>query len=190
MKLFTGDGVVILGVALLFTGVASATKTKDLQSPNVLSANTTYTASGTMSKQQAILLTNLLRNPHLRVKAEVGRQITARINNRSLSSAPVANPTYSVSGTMSKKQAILLANLLRNPHLQVKADVGRLAVQHPSIRINDQFIGVYKPFNYNGRPPVYIQGNTLWYPVPVATVTPKIEQTSAPMNYSLDVVSK
>lgn len=207
-------------------------------------SNPTYTASGTMSKKKAILLTNLLRNPHLKVKAFVKRH---RPSNTNLTKAPLNSPTYTASGTMSKKTAVLLTNLLRNPHLKVKAEVGnkiarrasnptevtvnytitgktdrqtalklkRLLKNSNKIKIsahatvnlpnrltgqrtlsqqphqfNHSFIGAYQPFYYNGRPPAYIQGNTIWYPVPVLTFFPNLNQAPDSTNNSVDIVNK
>lgn len=239
MKVLSGDGLIILSAALLFTGIASATKTDQLKPAQATSP--TYTASGSMSKKSALLLTNLLRNPHLQVKATVGNQQHPNIR--------ATSPTYTASGTMSKKSALLLTNLLRNPHLKVKAIAGnqqpqsqakrpmdvsvrytikgttdrqtvlklkrllknskniqiiahanvnlpsRIVRQQPRsnaiVQPSRPFIGAYKPFYYKGTPPVYIQGNTMWYPIPVrSSASQNHDQAPFPMNYSLKVAGK
>ena len=239
MKLFSKSGF-ILTVAVLFTGVAWANqlvldKTVNGSLPVVVSGNSkTYTATGSTDIRTAQMLINLLRNPQLVVKAEVGASVAPA---KDIANLPVNtnDPTYTAHGKVDQKTALLLVNLLKNPHLKVKAEVHKkvkgntvntsnasvaysisgktdlntikklkkLLENNKQVQMNvnsnngmklsgislagnakpsvqqylyqdySTIISKGKTFYHNGRPPVFIQGNTLWYPVAVNGQQPK-----------------
>jgi len=232
MKLFSKGGY-ILTAAVLFSSVAWANqlvsdKTANESLPVAVSGNSkTYTATGSTDIKTAQMLVNLLRNPQLEVKAEVGTSAKDRVNFPKKPN----DPTYTAHGIVDQKTALLLVNLLKNPHLKVKAEVHNKAVgnrvkttdtsatyrisgrtdlktvkklkklleNNKQVEINissnngvnlsgisltgsarpsmQQYLyqdystitSNGKTFYHNGRPPVFIQGNTLWYPVAVTS---------------------
>lgn len=133
------------------------------------SNDSVYTAHGKTDKKTAMLLVNLLRNPHLQVKAEVHPKVTQN----------TANTYYSISGKTDIKNIKKLQALLKsNKHIQInvqgnkKPNVNLNAHSNPHMqqyRYIDYsaIISQGRSFYHNGRPPVFIQGSTLWYPVPV-----------------------
>lgn len=171
MKLFTENGL-ILAAALVFTGAASANKSDTIRLPAQLNTGTSYTAHGTMDKKTAMMVKYLLRNPHLQVKAEVHRH------------HPVAKPktdvtvNYTIKGTTDRQTVLKLKRLLQNSkHIKIIARANINAKPHmaqnqrparvyPAPNMT-RYVPAYTPFYYNGVPPVYIQGNTVYYPVPV-----------------------
>ncbi len=150
-----------------------------LASPNKRSsANNTdtpvYTVHGSTDLKTAKMLVNLLRNPYLKVKAEVKS-----------SSNKNADMFYSISGKTDPATIEKLKALLQNnKHIQITVEAnGKNA---PKARLNafsapspapqmymykdyQAIIAEGKPFMHIGRPPVFIQGKTLWYPVAVTT---------------------
>jgi len=230
MKFLSKNGL-ILSAAVLFMGIASANKADndaDAIATNIPTDSKTYTASGTTDLKTAQMLVNLLRNPHLKVKAVIHPAIKDSIQIPKNASDRV----YTTHGKTDLKTAQMLINLLRNPYLKVKAEVhpavrkeadyyytikGRTTIENVNklkallqnnkqinitvqannkkagspIRLNAEaqpaqqyiyqdyvaLIAKGQPFYHYGRPPVFIQGNTLWYPVAVTTQAPS-EQTT------------
>jgi len=231
MKFFFKTGL-ILSVTVLVMGFASANKADSVDKvASVPTDNKTYTASGSTDIETAQMLVNLLRNPHLKVKAEVN-------TSKSKIAFPqnANDPVYTAHGKTDKQTALMLINLLRNPHLRVKAEVypsakqnnlyydysisGRTNVANikklqallksnkqinitvqanketgSAINLNAKaqpaqqylyqdystIIAQGLPFYHNGRPPVFIRGNTLWYPIAVTTQAPseqKVQKVS------------
>ncbi len=224
MRFFSENGL-ILSVAVLFMTVASANN-KVANEPAQITTDKTYVATGTTDAKTAKLLVNLLRNPHLKVKAEAGLPV-----KNSAKSSTNDNKVYTAHGKTDRKTAMLLINLLRNPHLRVKAEVGsvgeknipkktqqvykqftisgktnpqavkklrallasskhvEISVQPSTNKVNisqkseqkqqarqpiyhsyqdyQALISQGKTFYHAGKPPVFMQGNTLWYPVAV-----------------------
>ena len=222
MKFFFKTGL-ILSVTVLVMGIASANKADSVDKvASIPTDSKTYTATGSTDVKTAQMLVNLLRNPHLKVKAEVNKTPKSKIAFPQNTNDPV----YTAHGKTDKKTAQMLINLLRNPHLRVKAEVhpsskqknnlyysisGRTNVANikklqallksnkqinitvqankktsSAISLNARtqpaqqylyqdystIIAQGLPFYHNGRPPVFIRGNTLWYPVAVTTQAP------------------
>ena len=165
-------GSAIFTVALITTS-ASATKPVSITSShNNFSNNTTYTASGKMDRKMAVMLTNLLRNPHLQVRAEINGQPLQTISPKSSIKNPMdilAN--YTITGKTDRKTVLRLKKLLQNnQHLQISAEATFNAntprvANVPILQKHPQLIAAYTPFYSNVMPPVYIQGNTVWMPV-------------------------
>jgi hypothetical protein len=176
----------VLTIALITTS-ASATKSVEITnapSSNNFSQDKTYTASGTMDKKMALMLTNLLRNPHLQVRAEINGQALQTINpNLSLKNPMDILANYTITGKTDRKTVLKLKRLLQNnQQLQISAKATfsnntHNVAQHtnaPAFQSRPQFIPAYTPFYSNITPPAYIQGNTLWMPIMINQPTASV----------------
>lgn len=180
---------VILSTALcavvILNNSASATKAVETQkvtnfsnqTASKLIHNATYTANGKMDKKTAVMLVNLLRNPHLQVRATVNGERLQTISpqktvNKKLTDVFV---NYTITGKTDRKTVLKLKKMMQNSkHIQINAHMNINTNQQyiaktntPSLKNHPQFIGGYTPFYANSLPPVYVQGNTVWMPVPV-----------------------
>ncbi len=185
MKNFSKTTVIfstaLCAVAIL-NNSASATKIEthkiantSNQASNQLIPNATYTANGTMDKKTAIMLVNLLRNPHLKVRASVNGQRLQTINPEQTAKKKLTDAfvNYTITGKTDRKTVLKLKRLMQNSkQIQISAQMNINTQQQrimniPHPQYNPQFIGGYTPFYANSLPPVYVQGNTVWMPVPV-----------------------
>ncbi len=165
----------VLTVALATTS-ASANKPINVTSAsnnfNNFSSNTTYTASGKMDRKTAVMLTNLLRNPHLQVRAKINGQPLQTISPKPAMKNPMdilAN--YTITGKTDRKTVLRLKKLLQsNQGLQINAEASfnkksQRTVYAPRAQNYNRFISGYTPFYSNVTPPTYVQGNVVWVPV-------------------------
>ena len=137
--------------------------------------NTTYTANGKMDKKTAVMLVNLLRNPHLQVRATVNGQRLQTISPKQTANKKLTDVfvNYTVTGKTDRKTVLKLKKLMQNSkHLQISAQMNINTNQQritntPRPQNHPQFIGGYTPFYASSLPPVYVQGNTVWMPIPV-----------------------
>ena len=176
-----------LTVALATTSV-SANKPSmptNVASSNLVSNNTTYTASGTMDKKTALMLTNLLRNPHLQVRAELNGQPLQTISPKPAMKSPMSIlANYTITGKTDRKTVLKLKKLLQNSqNLQINAEAKfntntRIA-NTPAFQNRSQFIPGYTPFYSNRTPPTYVQNNIVWVPV---LITQPIGSARAPIS--------
>jgi len=161
-----------LTIALATTSASANKPTNAFSASNNLSNNTTYTASGKMDRKTAVMLTNLLRNPHLQVRAKINGQPLQTISPKPAMKNPMnilAN--YTITGKTDRKTVLRLKKLLQNnQHLQINAEANfnknTQRVAHAEInQVHNRFIAGYTPFYSNVTPPTYTQGNILWVPV-------------------------
>ena len=170
-KLYLLSGAA-LTVALATTSVSANKPTNAFSAPNSLTNNTTYTASGKMDRKTAVMLTNLLRNPHLQVRAKINGQPLQTISPKPAMKNPMdilAN--YTITGKTDRKTVLRLKELLQNnQHLQINAEASfnkntqRIAHAEKK-QAHNHFVAGYTPFYSNVTPPTYVQGNTVWVPV-------------------------
>ena len=171
----------LCAVAML-NNSASATKIEthktinfSSQTSNKMVPNTTYTANGTMNKKTAVMLVNLLRNPHLQVRATVNGQRLQTISPEQTSNKKLTDVlvNYTITGKTDRKTVLKLKKLMQNSkHLQISAHMNINSNQQriantPRPQYQPQFIGGYTPFYASSLPPVYVQGNVVWMPIPV-----------------------
>jgi hypothetical protein len=161
-----------LTVALATTSASANKPTIAFNAPNSLNDNATYTASGKMDRKTAVMLTNLLRNPHLQVRAKINGQPLQTISPKPAMKNPInilAN--YTITGKTDRKTVLRLKKLLQNnQHLQIQAEANfnnntQRVVTAPKIQNHNRFIAGYTPFYSKVTPPAYVQGNTVWVPV-------------------------
>jgi len=157
-----------------------ATKEKNQPPQNV--ETSVYTVHGKTDKKTAQMLINLFRNPTSRVKAEV--HPTAKQDNM----------RYSISGKTDIESIKKLKSLLKNNKqisitvqansktsspINLTANVSAHRTPHTQQYLYQNYSAIIargQPFNHSGRPPVFIQGSTLWYPVQVTTQPPSETQ--------------
>jgi len=200
MKNFSKTTVIfstaLCAVAIL-NNSASATKIEpnkitnfSNQTSSKMAPNTTYTANGKMDKKTAVMLVNLLRNPHLKVRATVNGQRLQTISPEQTIHKKLTDVfvNYTITGKTDRKTVLKLKRLMQNSkqiqisaHMNINTQQQRI-MNIPRPQYNPQFIGGYTPFYANSLPPVYVQGNTVWMPVPVnmemnMPVTDSMEKT-------------
>jgi len=190
MKLFTENGL-ILAAALVFTGAASANKSDTIRLPAQLNTGTSYTAHGTMDKKTAMMVKYLLRNPHLQVKAELHR------HRQPAKPKTDVTVNYTIKGTTDRQTVLKLKRLLQNSkHIKITARANinakpRLVQnQRPARARPTRYVPAYTPFYYNGKPPVYIQGNTIYYPIPVQSQAYQDQIEKQNIRPELNIASK
>lgn len=174
MKDFSTTTVLLsttLCVVAMLNNPASATKMNEKASVS----NPTYTSNGKMDKKTAIMLINLLRNPHLQVRASVNGQPLQTISPQT-AAASMSRPTnvlvnYTITGKTSRANVLKLKRLMQNSkhisisaHANIRSNPQRMANTQ---RFQNQFITGYTPFYSNVTPPTYIQGNVVWMPIPI-----------------------
>jgi len=173
----------IIGSAVLLTTFASASKTT--KSTNTHASQSTYSATGTMSKKTALMLQGLLKNPHLSVEAHIGKHQT-KATNQEIS--------YTIKGKTDRATALKLMKLLQTSQqitMTTSAHGFQQTTQLQAMQANKQFTGAYQPFYYNGIPPIFAQGNVVWYPIPVVQYTTNhLIQAPYPMDYTKMFVGK
>jgi len=180
-------GSAVLTIALLSTP-ASATKPVPVNTivsnPATFKTNTSYTASGKMDKKMAVMLINLLRNPHLQVRAEVNGRPLQTISPQSQPKNPMnilAN--YTITGKTDRQTVLKLKRMLQsgrklqiNAQANFKTKMQRVA-KAPTFQQPQYFTPSFTPFYSNVTPPTYVQGNIVWVPVlinkPLANVAIK-----------------
>jgi len=156
--------------------------TKDTVQIPKKASDRVYTAHGKTDQKTAQMLINLLRNPHLKVKAEVHPAVKQK------------DIYYTVSGrtkieNIKKLKALLQSNKHVNITVQANKKAGSSINLNAKIQPAQQYIyqdysaliTKGQPFYHYGRPPVFIRGNTLWYPVAVTTQAPseqKVQKVS------------
>ena len=177
MKYFSEDKLILAALVLL-TGAASANKADIFNTkpsaPASTIQNISYTANGTTDRRTALLFQQLMKNRHqLQISAEVIQ------SPKQQSRSPVdVTVNYTIHGKTSMKTVKRMIQLFKNnKEVQVIAtaniksnrtrNIQRSNLAQQRIPNNNPFPAPYQPFYYNGYPPVFIQGNTLWYPVPV-----------------------
>ena len=178
---------VVLSTALcavvILSNSASATKVVETQevtnfnnhTASKLVSNATYTANGKMDKKTAVMLVNLLRNPHLKVRATVNGQRLQTISPEQTTNKKLTDVfvNYTITGKTDRKTVLKLKRLMQNSkHIQISAQMNintnqQRIVNIPRAQNHPQFIGGYTPFYAKSLPPVYVQGNTVWMPIPV-----------------------
>ena len=177
---------VIFGTALcaviMLNNSASATKVETRetvnfinQTSNKMAPNVTYTANGKMDKKIAVMLVNLLRNPHLQVRATVNGQKLQTISPEQTSNKKLTDVfvNYTITGKTDRKTVLKLKKLMQNSqHIQISAQMNintnqQRIVNTPHTQNYPKFIGGYTPFYAKSLPPVYVQGNVVWMPIPV-----------------------
>jgi hypothetical protein len=183
---------IVLGVALLASSIVSANKTEAVSTNNNAintTLNNAYTAHGTMSKKTALMVKYLLRNPHLKVSAVLSKP--AQHSNQAM--AQKNTFSYTVTGTTDRKTALKLKRMFQqNKHISISATVSRPT---QSVETYTTYYPGYTPFYYKGTPPVYREGNTVWYPVKIEEQPVADSQISRfnepyPMTYSNMMVGK
>ena len=162
----------VFTVALVTTSASANKPINVISASNSFSDSTTYTASGTMDRKTAVMLTNLLRNPHLQVRAEINGQPLQTISPKPAMKNPMnilAN--YTVTGKTDRKTVLRLKKLLQNnQYVQINAEANfntnaQRVANVPTFQNYNRFIPSYTPFYSNITPPTYLQGNTVWVPV-------------------------
>lgn len=162
----------VFTVALVTTSASANKPINVISASNSFSDSTTYTASGTMDRKTAVMLTNLLRNPHLQVRAEINGQPLQTISPKPAMKNPMnilAN--YTITGKTDRKTVLRLKKLLQNnQYLQINAEANfntnaQRVANVPTFQNYNRFIPSYTPFYSNVTPPTYLQGNTVWVPV-------------------------
>jgi len=173
----------ILTIALLSTPASATKSLNTADKPSTFTANKSYTASGKMDRKMALMLTNLLRNPHLQVRAEInGKPLQTISPQVSINKSPMDVLTnYTITGKTDKKTVLKLKKMLQSGQpLDISAQVNfnthtpRRVANAPRLQNPTHFMPSFTPFYSNISPPAYIQGNTVWVPV-------LINQTSAPI---------
>lgn len=147
------------------------------------SSDPSYTAHGKTDLKTATMLINLLRNPHLKVKAELHSSNTKSSNDM----------YYSISGSTDKQTIKKLRALLQNnKQIQISVQKSNKRSKNVAYTTNTRkqpqpqaqqylyknysaIVAQGMPFYHYGRPPVFIQGKTLWYPVIVAAPPSNVE---------------
>ncbi len=196
MKNHLPKSKLLISTAIIASAIATAESTPTINTSSSAADNVTnyvvsqtsapsYTASGTMSKKTALMLTNLLKNPHLTVKAIAGKK-SARSNL----------VTYTITGKTSRANALKLKQLLQSNqeitmNVRPQTNMGnqrqlQVAQQQrlPSQNLQN-FPGAYQPFYYYGRPPLFVQGNIVWYPIPaLQQQAQQFTQAPYPMDYA------
>ncbi len=184
MKDFSKTTVILstalCAVAILGNSASATVETPKIanfsnQTSNNMAPNATYTASGKMDKKTAVMLVNLLRNPHLKVRATVNGQRLQTINPEQATSKKLTDVfvKYTITGKTDRKTVLKLKKLMqKSKHLQISAQMNintnqQRTVNTPRTQNHPQFIGGYTPFYARSLPPVYVQGNTVWMPIPV-----------------------
>ena len=166
---FNSENVFLLSSAaltvVLATTSVSANKQTNANIQKSPSNNATYTASGTMNKKTAVMLTNLLRNPHLQVRAEINGRPLQTISPKPAMKNPInILSNYTITGKTDRATVLKLKKLLQNSQqLQITAEAN-FNKNTQRVANTPAFQG-YVPFYSNIRPPAYVQGNTLWVPV-------------------------
>jgi len=189
-------GTAFCAVAML-NNPASATKANEAaenaniskQTSNKLESNSSYNANGSMDKKTAMMLINLLRNPHLQVRAEINGQRLQTISPEQATKKNLSNVlvNYTITGKTDRKTVLKLKKLMQNSkHIQISAHMNintnqQRLVSAPRYQNYPQFIGGYTPFYSNSLPPVYVQDNTIWMPVPINTPLTKSSMTKPEM---------
>ena len=186
---------VVLSTALcavvILSNSASATKAVETQkltnfnnhTASKLVSNAMYTANGKMDKKTAVMLVNLLRNPHLQVRATVNGQRLQTVSPEQTTNKKLTDVfvNYTITGKTDRKTVLKLKRLMQNSkHIQISAHMNinttqqrmvnttqQRMVNTPRPQNHPQFIGGYTPFYARSLPPVYVQGNTVWMPIPV-----------------------
>ncbi len=175
MKYFTEDKM-ILATLVLLTGAASANKADVFNSePSATlktQQNVSYTAHGTTDRRTALLFQQLMKN---RQQLQINAEVIQRPTQSSKRSVEVA-VNYTIHGRTSLKKVRQMIELFKNnkevqviAQANVKANPSKI---NQGAYVNQQrnynaFPAPYQPFYYNGYPPVFMHGNTIWYPVPV-----------------------
>lgn len=144
----------------------------------ITSKSPTYTAHGKVDRKTAMMLVNLLKNPYLQVRAEV-HKVASRPVSQKISG--VNGLGFSISGKTDMKTIKKLQALLKNnKDIQINL-AAKNGAKKSAVNLNGSAVPVQKyryqdystmitqgaSFYHLGRPPVFIRGNTLWYPVPV-----------------------
>lgn len=147
--------------------------------------NFSYTARGKTDRKTALLFQQLMKNnKDLEVHAKVNRVLSPN-RNRQVEVAV----NYTVHGKTSMKNLRKLIKLFQSSkEVYVSATTNvrsKTAKRNPKQEVpkpqknqnlynnSDTAYAYYPPaypiysYGYNGYPPVYIQGNTMWVPVPV-----------------------
>lgn len=174
--------------------------------------NFSYSARGKTDRKTALLFQQLMKNnKDLEVHAEITRMPSSN-RNRQVEVAV----NYTVHGKTSMnnlKKLIKLFQTSKEVHVSATANVrtNNTAKRNPkqdrpqqqrnpnlynnadsAFVFNNNPANYYPTFYYPGYPPVYIQGNTMWIPVPIE---PQQYQTAYleppfPMDYSSSIAKK
>lgn len=162
----------VLTVTLATTSASANKPITVTSASNNFSSNTSYTASGKMDRKTAVMLTNLLRNPHLQVRAKINGQPLQTISPKAAMKNPInilAN--YTITGKTDRRTVLRLKKLLQNSqHLQINAEANfntnaQRVANVPTFQNYNRFMPSYTPFYSNVTPPTYVQGNMIWIPV-------------------------
>lgn len=207
MKKNTGNAL-ILGAATLLVGVTS---TNSLDAANnthnaiqQTTQNVSYTAHGKTDRQTARLFQQLMQNNrNLQIHAEVIKKPVSYNKPQK-----DVNINYTISGKTDMKTVRKLIKLFNNSkaiEISMIANSGsQTAKQKPQLKeLKPQknqnlyngsasayvynypqpyFYGYNTAYyGYNNYPPVYVQGNIIWYPVPIVDNYVGIKQPSAAM---------
>jgi len=152
-------------MAIGFIGSASAANFyhKDTASNATTTHNISYTASGTMSKEKALLLKHLLKNnKNLEIHAEV---TTPRpIHKRSVSKRPIeVSVNYTVKGKTTVANVKKLMRLLKtHKHIEIVAEANidlNQTITTRYTRPNMQYAQPWSNYQYNTTGSYPIPGN-------------------------------
>jgi GrpB-like predicted nucleotidyltransferase (UPF0157 family) len=132
-----------------------------------------YTAHGKTDRKTALLFQQLLKNNR-------NLQIQTQVIKRSVPSAKrnlVVSVNYTVTGKTNMNTVRKLVKLFKNNkevEIIAKANINASTSRQQNIQYGHNnwkynTFPIQQPFYYKGYPPVYIQGNTMWYPVQVNT---------------------
>ena len=173
MTIFSRN-TLLLCSAILVTGIVSANKSETINTTtanNHATHNISYTAHGKTDRRTARLFRQLLQNnPNMQIHAEV-IQKPAYQNRRPVE----VSVNYTIRGKTSMRTVRRMIELFKNSkEVQVSA-TAKLRARRPAQqnryvsqpRYQNYYIPAYQPFYYNGYPPTFVQGNTIWYPVPL-----------------------
>ncbi len=194
MKLFSGNGI-ILFAAIIFTGIASANKTDAVRAPANIAGGTTYTAHGTTDLKTAMMLKYLLKNPHLRVQA----QLQPRQKPAARQTEVMVN--YTIKGKTDRQTVMKLKQLLQNSkHIKISAhanvnmnapQISQNSVSSPyAMQGMNNFVPAYTPFYSKGIPPVYVRGNMVYYPIPINTKAVSKNQVQSMNSVAIRIASQ
>lgn len=153
----------LASVAVLVSGFAYANSMTHTTINNNQLVVPSFSAHGTMDKQSALLLKSLLQNPNIKVNAVVSQPNLRRNMNPEI--------TYTIKGKTNRRTAKMLKQLLQNSkHLSIHAVISKSEALNSSKNQTPSFtthFPEYTPFYYKGVPPIYNQGNMLWYPIKI-----------------------
>jgi len=214
MKILSKNKLAIFA-AVLLTGAAYANKANTNMGNHASGAvnhsmkNLSYTAHGKTDRRTAMLFQQLLKqqkNHNLQVHVDVTKR-AARSSNK--------NFTYTITGKTSIRNVKKLMQLFKtNKHVEIVAQANPVSNQSSSHQQGayakqqqfqqrlqqrqlqkqwgfNQLPAPYQPFSYVGKPPVFIQGNILWYPMPITKAPQKIaKQAPYQVDYSALLANK